>query len=236
MLVTRWLFMIKLENVHKVYKMGEGTFEALKGINLSIDQGELVAIVGPSGSGKSTTMNILGLLDKPTSGKYYLDSIDTSEFTGDRLAALRNERLGFIFQQFFLLPKLTAVENVILPLTYRQNGNISLSQMKDRAMEMLEKVGMDKFALHRPSELSGGQQQRVAIARALAGKPSIIMADEPTGALDSKTSAQIMTLLDSQMKAAGTTVLIITHDPDLAAQCHREIHIRDGLIQTASEI
>jgi len=228
--------MIKLENVHKVYKMGEGTFEALKGINLSIDQGELVAIVGPSGSGKSTTMNILGLLDKPTSGKYYLDSIDTSEFTGDRLAALRNERLGFIFQQFFLLPKLTAVENVILPLTYRQNGNISLSQMKDRAMEMLEKVGMDKFALHRPSELSGGQQQRVAIARALAGKPSIIMADEPTGALDSKTSAQIMTLLDSQMKAAGTTVLIITHDPDLAAQCHREIHIRDGLIQTASEI
>src|SRR3990167_4987965 len=190
-LVIRLLSMIKLENVKKIYRMGSTVFEALKGINLEIQDRESLAIVGPSGSGKSTTMNILGLLDKPTSGKYYLDGIDTAEFSGDKLSALRNKRLGFIFQQFFLLPKLSAIDNVILPLTYRHDEKHSSSEMKSMAMMMLAKVGMEKFAHHRPTELSGGQQQRVAIARALIGKPSIIMADEPTGALDTKTTQQI---------------------------------------------
>lgn len=223
--------MIKLENVKKSYRIGQNTFEALKGISFSIEKGEMVAIVGPSGSGKSTTMNILGLLDKPTTGKYYLDNIDTSEFSGDKLAALRNLRLGFIFQQYFLLPKLTALENVILPLTYRHGEKISMHDMKERAIAMLKIVGMEKHAIHRPNELSGGQQQRVAIARALIGKPSIIMADEPTGALDTVTSQQIMDLLLAQVKETKTTVVIITHSLELAAQCQRAIHIRDGLIQ-----
>lgn len=223
--------MIKLDNVKKIYRMGDNVFEALKGISFTIEQGELVAIVGPSGSGKSTTMNILGLLDKPTSGKYYLDEIDTSQFSGNKLASLRNRRLGFIFQQFFLLPKLTALDNVILPLTYRHDEKISAHEMKMRAITLMEKVGVAQFAHHRPSELSGGQQQRVAIARALLGQPSIIMADEPTGALDTKTSQQIMNLLVEQMTSTGTTVVIITHSLEIAKQCHRAIHIRDGLIQ-----
>lgn len=222
--------MIKLENVKKTYRMGDNVFEALKGITLTIEKGEMVAIVGPSGSGKSTTMNILGLLDKPTSGKYYLDGIDTSQFSGDKLSALRNLRLGFIFQQYFLLPKLNALQNVILPLTYRHDEQISAHEMKNRAMAMLKVVGMDGHAHHRPTELSGGQQQRVAIARALIGKPSIIMADEPTGALDTQTSQQIMDLLKQEMKQTETTVVIITHSLELAAQCQKAIHIRDGLI------
>lgn len=222
--------MIKLENVKKIYHMGETVFEALKGISLEIQNKELLAIVGPSGSGKSTTMNILGLLDKPTSGKYYLDGVDTEEFSGDKLSALRNKRLGFIFQNFFLLPKLTAIDNVMLPLTYRHEEKIPHAEMKARAMEMLQKVGMEKFGDHRPSELSGGQQQRVAIARALVGRPSIIMADEPTGALDTKTSQQIMDLLAKEVVETGTTVVIITHSPEIAKQCHRSINIRDGLI------
>lgn len=223
--------MIKFDNVRKSYHTGGVVFEALKGISFTIDKGDLVAIVGPSGSGKSTTMNILGLLDKPTSGKYFLDGIDTSEFTGDKLAALRNRRLGFIFQQFFLLPKITAIDNVILPLTYRYDEKYSLHELRDKAMHMLEKVNMAKFAQHKPMELSGGQQQRVAIARALIGSPSIILADEPTGALDTTTSQQIMDLLVSQMQEAGTTVIIITHSLEIAKQCRRAIHVRDGLIQ-----
>lgn len=222
--------MIKLENVKKIYHMGETVFEALKGISLEIQNKELLAIVGPSGSGKSTTMNILGLLDKPTSGKYYLDGVDTAEFSGDKLSALRNKRLGFIFQHFFLLPKLTAIDNVMLPLTYRHEEKLPHAEMKACAMSMLEKVGMEKFAHHRPSELSGGQQQRVAIARALVGRPSIIMADEPTGALDTKTSQQIMDLLAQEVAETGTTVVIITHSPEIAKQCPRSINIRDGLI------
>lgn len=223
--------MIRLENVTKVYQMGENAFEALKGINFTIQKNELVAIVGPSGSGKTTTMNILGLLDKPTTGKYYLDDIDTSEFSGNKLSALRNRRLGFIFQHFFLLPKFSALENVVLPLTYRRDEKLSARDMRAHAMDMLKKMSMEQFAQHRPMELSGGQQQRVAIARALLGQPSIILADEPTGALDTKTSAQIMDLLISQMSEHGTTVVIITHDVEIAAQCHRAIHIRDGFIQ-----
>ncbi|MCX7125191.1 MAG: ABC transporter ATP-binding protein [Gammaproteobacteria bacterium] len=222
--------MIKLENIKKSYRMGDTIFEALKGISFTINKNELVAIVGPSGSGKSTTMNILGLLDKPTSGKYYLDDIDTSEFLGDELSELRNERLGFIFQQFFLLPKLTAIDNVMLPLSYRRKNKPSDKEIKEMAMIMLGKVNMEKFAHHRPTELSGGQQQRIAIARALIGKPSIIMADEPTGALDTKTTAQIMDLLMSEMAETGTTVVIITHSLEVAAQCQRAIHVRDGLL------
>lgn len=222
--------MIKLENIKKIYRMGDATFEALKGISLEIKDKEIVAIVGPSGSGKSTTMHILGLLDKPTSGKYYLDGMDTAEFTGDKLSSLRNRRLGFIFQQFFLLPKLSALDNVMLPLTYRYTEKISPPEMQSRALTMLEKVGMKDFSAHRPNELSGGQQQRVAIARALVGRPSIILADEPTGALDTKTSQQIMDLLKSQVAETGTTVVIITHSLEVATQCQRSIQIRDGVI------
>lgn len=222
--------MIKIDNIKKTYRMGDSTFEALKGISFTINQGELVAIVGTSGSGKTTTMNILGLLDKPTAGKYYLDDIDTSEFLGDQLAAMRNRRLGFIFQQYSLLPKLSALDNVMLPLTYRHDEKITLHDMKERAIVMLKSVEMENFTQHRPTELSGGQQQRVAIARALIGKPSIILADEPTGALDTKTSTQIMELLKSRMVETQTTVVIITHSVELAAQCQRQIQIRDGLI------
>ena len=223
--------MIKLDNIKKSYRMGDTEYPALKGISFEIKKGELVAIVGASGSGKTTTMNILGLLDKPTSGKYYLDDIDTSKFSGDKLSALRNLRLGFIFQQYFLLPKLTALQNVMLPLTYRHEEKISVHDMKKRAMDMLKVVGMEELGEHHPTELSGGQQQRVAIARALIGKPSIIMADEPTGALDTHTSQQIMNLLKEQMHQTETTVVIITHSVELSAQCERAIHISDGLIQ-----
>ncbi|MDP1574172.1 MAG: ABC transporter ATP-binding protein [Coxiellaceae bacterium] len=226
--------MIKFDNVKKIYRMGDTVFEALKGISFTIEQGDLVSIVGPSGSGKSTTMNILGLLDKPTSGKYFLDGIDTSAFSGDKLSALRNRRLGFIFQQFFLLPKLTAIDNVMLPLGYRHDEKYHSHEMEAMAMAMLEKVNMAKFAHHKPTELSGGQQQRVAIARALIGKPSIILADEPTGALDTTTSQQIMELLIEEMEASKTTVVIITHSLDIAKQCRRAIHVRDGLIQEST--
>ena len=226
--------MIKFDNVKKTYQMGDTVFEALKGVSFTIEQGDLVSIVGPSGSGKSTTMNILGLLDKPTSGSYFLDGIDTSEFTGDKLSALRNRRLGFIFQQFFLLPKLSAIDNVILPLTYRHDEKHTAQEIKEMAMAMLEKVNMAKFAHHKPTELSGGQQQRIAIARALIGKPSIILADEPTGALDTATSQQIMQLLIEEMEVSKTTVVIITHSLDIAKQCRREIHVRDGLIEESA--
>ena len=215
--------------------MGDTTFEALKGISLEIQDKEMVAIVGPSGSGKSTTMHILGLLDKPTSGKYYLDGMDTAQFTGDKLSLLRNRRLGFIFQQFFLLPKLSALDNVILPLTYRYSEKISPQEMQSRALKMLGNVDMKDFFAHRPNELSGGQQQRVAIARALVGQPSIILADEPTGALDSQTSQQILDLLKDQVVETGTTVVIITHAPEVATQCQRSIQIRDGVISNQGQ-
>lgn len=226
--------MIKLENITKNYKIGDTEYKALKGISFTIKKGELFAIVGQSGSGKTTTMNIIGLLDKPTTGKYFLDDIDTSQFSGNKLADLRNERLGFIFQLYCLLPKLSAIDNVMLPLTYRRKNKPSLHEMKKLAITMLEKVGMGKFMDHRPMQLSGGQQQRIAIARALIGKPSIIMADEPTGALDSATGQQIMDLLVQQVKETGTTVVIVTHSTEIAKQCERSIHIADGLIQTES--
>lgn len=224
--------MIELKNITKTYQIGKNIFQALKGITITIQQGELFAIVGPSGSGKTTMMNILGLMDQPTTGQYYLDGLDTATFSGDQLASLRNARLGFIFQQFNLLSKLNALENVILPLTYRRSEPLSYADMEKRAINILAKVDMEKFAKHKPLELSGGQQQRIAIARALVGRPNIILADEPTGALDTVTAKQIMSLLITEMLATKTTVVIITHNPDLAAQCQRSVAIRDGEIKS----
>jgi putative ABC transport system ATP-binding protein len=217
--------MIKLDNITKTYTMGENEFQALKGISFELGTGELAAIIGPSGSGKSTTMNIVGLLDQPTTGHYYLDGEESNSLSKNELAFRRNKNIGFIFQSFFLLPKLNAVQNVGLPLFY---ANVDAKTIHEHSMAMLAKVDMAGHASHRPNELSGGQQQRVAIARALVHEPAIILADEPTGALDSKTSQMIMDLLVEH--AGETTILIITHDEEVAAQCPRIIQIRDGLI------
>lgn len=223
--------MLKLIDVKKIYRMGGQTFEALKGVSFEIADGELISIVGPSGSGKSTLMNIIGLLDRPTTGKYFLDEDDVTELSASKRARLRNLRIGFVFQSFFLLPRLNALQNVSLPLTYRGEHKRAI---KKKSMDMLAKVGMDKHWHHKPTELSGGQQQRVAIARALVGHPSIVLADEPTGALDSVTSQEVMDLLKTLNRETNATVLIITHDPGVARQCHRTIHIRDGLIKSDS--
>ncbi len=217
--------MIKLDNVTKTYIMGKNEFQALKGISFEIKKGELAALMGPSGSGKSTTMNIIGLLDHPTSGHYYLESEESTHLSKNELARVRNKKIGFIFQSFFLLPKLNAVQNIGLPLFY---ANIGAKAIHKKSMNMLEKMEMAEYALHRPNELSGGQQQRVAIARALVHEPSVILADEPTGALDSKTSERVMELLTAHR--GETTVVIITHDKEVAEQCPRVIQIRDGLI------
>ena len=218
--------MIELIDITKTYHMGSSTFQALKGISFRIEKGELVSIVGPSGSGKSTTMHIIGLLDHPTTGKYIINGEDTSHLSRSNQATMRNKFIGFIFQSFFLLNKLNALENVGLPLYYR--GIRHRSEIRECAMEMLKKVEMEKYAKHRPNELSGGQRQRVAIARALVGEPELVLADEPTGALDSKTSQQVMELL--KHSSQDTTVVIITHDLNIAKQCPRVLRIADGLI------
>lgn len=218
--------LIEFQQVSKAFTMGDHQVHALREVDLTIDSGELVAIVGPSGSGKTSAMNILGLLDHPTTGAYYLKGKAVKQYAHNELATLRNQHIGFVFQSFFLLPKLTAMQNVGLPLHYR---GVSPREIQRRAMAILADLGMESYATHRPSELSGGQQQRVAIARALVGEPSIILADEPTGALDSQTSQQVMELLLHH--ARTTTVIIITHDPDVAARCRRVIHLRDGSIQ-----
>ncbi len=219
---------IEFKNVKKTYYMGNNnSLEALKGISFTIDRGELVAIIGPSGSGKSTTMNIIGLLDSVTSGKYILNGHDATKLTKSQSATMRNREIGFIFQSFFLLPRLTAVQNVLLPLLYRGTPK---KEAHDRAMVMLEKVSMAKHAMHRPSEMSGGQQQRVAIARALVGTPALVLADEPTGALDQKTGHDVLTLLKELNEKENATVVIITHDVQIANQCKRKIPVVDGLI------
>lgn len=218
--------MIQFKNITKVYHMGNTQLHALRGVDLSIGRNELLSIVGPSGSGKSTLMHIMGLLDSPTSGEYVLDNQSTVQFDRNRQAYYRNQKIGFIFQQFFLLPKLTALDNVGLPLLYR---NMTLEERHLKAKEMLAAVGMADHAQHRPAELSGGQQQRVAIARALVGCPEIILADEPTGALDTKTSGVVIELLKSFVDRA--TIVVITHDLAIAAQCPRRIHICDGRIE-----
>ena len=218
--------LIRLKNISKIYKMGDEEVRANDSIDLDIYKGEFVAIVGKSGSGKSTLMNIIGALDVPTSGNYYLGGHDTSSMSDNELAEIRNRMLGFIFQQYNLLPKLSILENVELPLLYH---GMKEADRKKRAMEELTKVGLKDKALMRPQQLSGGQQQRVSIARALAGSPSIILADEPTGALDSKTSREVLGFI-KQLNDEGNTIVMITHDPTLAVQAKRVVQIMDGKI------
>ncbi len=224
---TKLSYVIELEDITKDYRMGENIIHVLRGVSVKIEEGELLAIMGPSGSGKSTMMNTIGLLDKPSGGRYVLKGKDVSALNSDELANLRNHTIGFIFQAFFLLPKLTALQNVSMPMTYRSDKS---SDTKKRALECLDMVGIKHLASHKPAEMSGGQQQRVAIARAIVGKPSIILADEPTGALDTKTSDEVMKMLIDINQNSGATVIIITHDPEVAEQCQRIIHIRDGLV------
>lgn len=219
--------MIELQNVTKSYWLGNHVYEALKGISFSVKKGELIAIVGASGSGKTTTMNIMGLLDHPTDGKYFLNDADVSGLNPDQQADLRNRSIGFIFQLFFLLPRLSALQNVGMPLSYR---GLDSQTIQERSLAMLDKVGMKEFYDHKPSELSGGQQQRVAIARALVGNPDLILADEPTGSLDSKTGQDVLNLLKQLNQEDGVTIIIITHDEKVAAQCSRIIKLRDGHI------
>jgi len=219
--------MLKLQEVKKTYRIGPTEVDILKGVNLHIRQGELISIMGQSGCGKSTLMNIIGLLDRPTSGSFKLNDSEIIYTDDDALSDIRNRSIGFVFQQYFLLSKLTAVENVELPMVYRRgdNGNI-----RERSMELLRRVGMDGRANHRPGELSGGQQQRIAIARALIGKPSLILADEPTGALDTNVGREIMELFKALNADEGITVVIITHDPVIAGQCKRVAVMKDGVI------
>jgi len=218
--------LISLDGVFKIYEMGDTAVNALDGVTLDIDAGEFVAIVGPSGSGKSTLMNILGCLDTPTKGKYIFEDRDVSKLNDNELAAIRNLRIGFVFQSFNLLPKLTALENVELPLMY---AGKSTAFRRNRAKEMLDAVGLGGRTHHKPKELSGGQQQRVAIARALSTDPPIILADEPTGNLDTKSGREIMEILKT-LNRNGKTIILITHDTNIANQANRNVHIQDGKI------
>jgi len=218
--------LIKIENLTKNYVIGEMEIPALQDINLQIDTNEYVSIMGPSGSGKSTLMNILGCLDTPTSGHYYFKQTDVSSLDDDALSAMRNKEIGFIFQNFNLLPRLNALQNVELPLIY---AGVSNSERKERALLSLKRVGLSDRIEHKPSELSGGQRQRVAIARALVTNPGILLADEPTGALDSKTGAEIMRLFQD-LYQEGNTIILITHEQEIANYANRNIHIKDGKI------
>ena len=219
--------LIHIENMKKIYNQGENEVRALDGIDLDIEKGDLVAIVGHSGSGKSTLMNMLGCLDTPTSGKYVLDGQDVASMTDNQLADVRNKEIGFIFQGFNLISNLDAVGNVELPLVYR---GVSKNERKQLAMEALKSVGLEDRMKHKPNEMSGGQQQRVAVARAVAAKPPIILADEPTGNLDTKSTQEIMEIL-KELHRSGRTVIIITHDEEIASQAHRVIRILDGRIE-----
>lgn len=219
---------IHLEDLRKNYYLGKQTIEVLKGITFDIFKNEYVALMGPSGSGKSTLMNILGCLDTPTSGRYILNGKDVSRTSDNELAVVRNNEIGFVFQQFNLLPRLTAVENVALPLVY---AGIPKKQRTEKAMEVLRKVDLTDRSHHKPNEMSGGQNQRVAIARALVNDPSIILADEPTGNLDSKTSYEIMSIF-SKIHESGNTVILVTHEEDISHYAHRIIRLRDGIIET----
>lgn len=219
---------IQLRGIQKNYYMAGQAIPVLKGIDLDINRNEYVALMGPSGSGKSTLMNILGCLDSPTGGTYNLNGHDVSQMTDDELAGIRNIEIGFVFQQFNLLPRLTAAENVALPLIY---AGISKKERIERALEALDKVGLADRSHHKSNELSGGQIQRVAIARALVNNPAILLADEPTGNLDSKTSVEVMEIF-GKIRAAGNTVVLVTHEEDIAAYAHRVVRLRDGLVET----
>ena len=220
-------WVVEAQNITKVFQMGDVQVHALRGLSAQIAGGEVVAIMGPSGSGKSTLMNIIGCLDRPTSGDYFLDGERVATMSDDQLANIRNRKVGFVFQSFNLLPRATALTNVELPLRYARDGK----NRRKRATEALESVGLADRVSHRPNELSGGQQQRVAIARALVNNPSIIMADEPTGNLDTTSGDEIMELLLKLNKEQGTTLIIVTHDPEIAEQAQRIIHIRDGVVE-----
>jgi len=219
---------IRLEDIRKSYIMGKQALPVLKGVSLDIFKNEYVALMGPSGSGKSTLMNILGCLDSPTAGKYILNGQDVSKMPDDDLADVRNIEIGFVFQQFNLLPRLTALENVALPLVY---AGVPKKLRQERAMEVLKKVNLEDRSHHKPNELSGGQAQRVAIARALINNPSLILADEPTGNLDTKTSIEIMDIF-TQIQSTGNTVVLVTHEEDIANYAYRIVRLRDGIIES----
>ena len=217
--------MIELENITKVYRMGKVEVNALRGVTLSVTEGEMMAIIGASGSGKSTLLNVIGCLDRPTSGKYLFGGVDVSRLNDNKLAEMRNKKFGFVFQEYNLLTRATALSNVELPLIY--SGGVH--HRRERARQALERVGLGERARHKPTELSGGEQQRVAIARAMVNNPALILADEPTGNLDTHSSAEIMSIF-RQLHQEGITIIIITHEADIAAQAQRTIHLQDGRI------
>ncbi|OGD12599.1 MAG: macrolide ABC transporter ATP-binding protein [Candidatus Aminicenantes bacterium RBG_13_62_12] len=219
---------IKLENISRTYDIGETEVRALESINLSVAEGEIMAIMGPSGSGKSTLMNILGCLDQPTQGKYFLDGQEVSKMDKNRLALVRNKKIGFVFQSFNLLSRTTALENTELPLLY--SHDVPHKQHRDLAKKALKMVGLEGRELHKTNQLSGGEQQRVAIARSLVNNPALLLADEPTGNLDSKTGEEIMRIFNALNKQQNITVILVTHDPDVAALARRSIHLKDGRI------
>ncbi len=219
--------LIRCENLWKIYRLGDVEVQALRGLDLSIDPGEFVAVMGASGSGKSTLMNILGCLDQPTKGRYWLSGTDVAALKPDQLAEIRNQQIGFVFQSFNLIPRTSALENAQLPLFYR---GMSLRDQRALAMAALARVGLQGREEHHPTQLSGGQQQRVAIARALVTAPSLLLADEPTGNLDTQSSREIMAILDGLNKEQGITVILVTHEPDIAAYASREIMIKDGCV------
>ncbi|WP_306642000.1 ABC transporter ATP-binding protein [Sanyastnella coralliicola] len=220
--------LIEVSGIKKYYQVGDQVVKALDGVDISIERGEYVALMGPSGSGKSTLMNVLGCLDTPSAGEYILNKQQVSSLVDDELAEIRNKEIGFVFQTFNLLPRYSSLENVALPMIY---GGYSKSERDRRGNEVLEQVGLSDRADHKPNELSGGQRQRVAVARALVNKPSIILADEPTGNLDTKTSYEIMALFD-EIHQAGNTIILVTHEDDIAAHAHRIIRLRDGKVET----